>query len=204
MSKDHLISCASSLFTYLHTYVCILTLNRQTILSNWDIDKQWQHLPQYWNHVSALSALLKRWDSQNSPEQSCYPVLVHSITVLRIRSTWNIKWSSPPPLGSTTNRFVPKLALLARFAVIFCKFLSCVKCKDTQKFCKCKHHSALKQYKQFFLTMWWRIFNFFKFTFDATIAYSFQILGRATESILTNVPDLVWTFLISWNRHFRF
>ena len=34
MSKNYLISCASSFFTYLHTYVCILTLNRQTIPCN--------------------------------------------------------------------------------------------------------------------------------------------------------------------------
>ena len=39
MSKNYLISCASSFFTYFVTYVCILTLNRQTIPCNWLIDK---------------------------------------------------------------------------------------------------------------------------------------------------------------------
>ena len=52
----NLISCASSFFTYIDAYVCILTLNRQTIPCNWHIDKPWQHLPLYWNHVSVLSA----------------------------------------------------------------------------------------------------------------------------------------------------
>ena len=33
------ISCASSFFTYLDTYVCILTLNRRTIPCNWHIDQ---------------------------------------------------------------------------------------------------------------------------------------------------------------------
>ena len=41
----------------------------------------------------ALPAL--SWDSQNNSEQSRYPVLSRSITVLRIRSTRNNKWSSP-------------------------------------------------------------------------------------------------------------
>ena len=39
--------------------------------------------------------LLQSWDSQNSPEQSRYPVLGRSIAVLRIWRTWNNKWSSP-------------------------------------------------------------------------------------------------------------
>ena len=35
------------------------------------------------------------WCSQNSSEQSCDRVLFHSISVLKIRSTPNSKWSSP-------------------------------------------------------------------------------------------------------------
>ena len=37
----------------------------------------------------------RSWCSQNSSEQSCDPVLFHSISVLKIRSTPNSKWSSP-------------------------------------------------------------------------------------------------------------
>ena len=91
LSKNYIISCASSFFTYRDTYVCILTLV-QTIPCNWHIDKPWQHLPPCWNHVSVLSA---RTEKLGQPEQSRYPVLSHSITVLRIRSTRNNKWSSP-------------------------------------------------------------------------------------------------------------
>ena len=92
MSKNYLISCASSFSTYIDAYVWILTLNRQTIPCNWQIDKPWQHLPPYWNHVSVLSAPTPKL---GQPEQSRYPVLGRSITVLRIRSTRNNKWSSP-------------------------------------------------------------------------------------------------------------
>ena len=80
------------IFTYLDTYVCIFTLNRQTIPCNCHIDKPWQDLPLYWNHVSVLSAPIPML---GQPEQSRYSVLGRSITVLRIRSTRNNKWSSP-------------------------------------------------------------------------------------------------------------
>ena len=45
--QNYLISCASSFFTYRDTFVCILTLNLQTIPCNWHIDEPWQHLPPY-------------------------------------------------------------------------------------------------------------------------------------------------------------
>ena len=65
----------------------------------------WQHLLPYWNHVSVLSApILESWDSQNSPEQSRYLVLGRSITVLRIRSTRNNKWSSAREFSSSRRR----------------------------------------------------------------------------------------------------
>ena len=91
-SKNYLISCASSYFVYLDTYVCIFTLILQIIPCNWHIDKPWQHLPPYSNHVPVLSAPTPKL---GQPEQSRYSVLGRSTTVMRIRSTWNNKWSSP-------------------------------------------------------------------------------------------------------------
>ena len=67
MSKNYLISCASSFFTYIDAYVCIFTLNRQTIPCNWHIDKPLQHLPPCWNHVLVLSAPTQKL---GQPEQS--------------------------------------------------------------------------------------------------------------------------------------
>ena len=90
--KNYLISCASSFFTYSDTYVCILTLV-QTIPCNWHIDKPWQHLPSYWNHVSVLYCSYSKVGTARTVTLPLFWAV--PFAVLRIRSTRNNKWSSP-------------------------------------------------------------------------------------------------------------
>ena len=65
--------------------------------------------------------LLQSCDSQNSPEQSRYLVLGRSITVLRIRSTRNNKWSSGREFSSSWRREN------AQSGVVYPFFLFCTK-----------------------------------------------------------------------------